>query len=348
MKHPLLLIVAIFVMVCANMAFAVRVNTIYQAEVAVSSQSDEERNKALLPALTQVLVKASGNARILDNPKIKPQLAIAGALEQEFSYSNGSPGNKPYLLVLQFDPEGVNKILRDSSAPLWGANRPLVLAWVEYEEPDRVAEIIDTNSQNTILKFMKQRANERGLPLLFPLMDVTDINKVPVNDIVSMDTLNLVNAAKRYASDAVLIARVFKLTDGYSTDALLLSGETQWNWKIKEKTMADVLNKLIDNMTDVLAGRYASIVTHTVQEKMVLKITGIDQEDDFEKMMNYVQHLPPVTTVQIDRILGDTVMVSISLRGTRDSFEKIVTVGKKLTPVANAPGDKQLVYQWNH
>lgn len=348
MKHTLLLVFTLIGLLITNAALAVRVTTIYQAEIPVASQLATTRNQLLPQALGQVLVKVTGNTKILDNPTLSSHLKEASTLVQEYGYKASNDSIKPYLLTIQFDPEGINKLLNAAALPTWGANRPLILAWVDYEVPNHSAEIIDSSSSNDIQKILRQRADQRGLPIILPVMDVTDLNQVAVNDIVSMTTAKLQSAAKRYSSDAILMLRMMRVTDGFTAQAKLVLDTNEWSWNISGKTLAEVLNTLVDNMTDTLSSRYSTVVTNTIQSTLTLKISGVSQQDDFANMMHYIQHLTPVASAQVMQITGSDVILNVSLHGTRESFSQIISVGKKLTPVPAESNDKMLVYQWNH
>lgn len=326
-------------------SWAVRVGSIYQAQVPVASQTEATRQQALPQALEQVLVKVSGSGQVANNPLLKAQLPSAAGLMQEFGYKPSENAAKPYWLTVQFTPAGIDTLLKKAAVPIWGMNRPLVLGWVEYEMPNVPAELIDSTSQSPVLTLLKQRASQRGLPLILPVMDMVDMSRVGINDIVEMKESVLLEAAKRYKSDVVLIARVFKLTDGYSVNAKVFLGTDHWGWEIHGPALPDVINRLVDQMTDTLAGRYATVVSNTVQEDIAVKITGITQQSDFSQLMQYLQRLPPVSNVQIKHISGTEVEVILSVRGNRDTLTQIITSGAKLSAVPNEA--HQLIYQWN-
>lgn len=342
-----LLALTLSCLVLANAALAVRVSSIYKGSVPVASQSIEDRNRALPEALQQVLIKVSGDNHILNNPNVKSHLRNAASLLQAYSYLPNDKPNYPYLLEVQFYSEGINRLLRRASASIWGMNRPLILAWVEYEEPDHPAEIIDNDSQNEIRTDIKKSAEDRGIPLIFPIMDVKDINKVNVNDIVEMTIPTLQQASKRYRSDGILIIRAFKLVTGFSAQGKLLFRNEAYDWTITGKSMDEVLKGIVDNVTDKLAGRFASVVTNSVQSKTILTIKGILHQNDFSQMLNYLQRLPSVASTQIVQVTGDEVLLNINLRGSPESFAESLSVGNKLALVTSLTNDNKLVYQWN-
>lgn len=347
MKNLLKIISIVFFLYTAN-AFAIRVNAIYKADLPVASQSANERDQMLPDALAQVLTKVSGTTQVLDNPAIKTQLKDASSLMQEYSYQKNT-GNtaKPYRLIVQFDSEAINKILTDANIPIWGANRPLITVWIDDELANHSPELIDNSSQNAILNLLKTEADNRGLPIIFPMMDVTDMNIVSSNDFVTQNVPNLQKASERYGSDAILLARIMHSDTGITVQAKLILGKDVWGWNLSDKTMAPIMTTLVDTVTHALAERYATAVKPTIQENMTLKVINVAEEDDFSHMMNYIEHLTPVSDVQIVRVEGNEVILSISLRATRDSFLQALMIGKKLSPVADQQNQNLMVYQWN-
>jgi hypothetical protein len=322
---------------------------LYQGVMPVASQSAAEREQVLQPALGQVLIKVSGNNQILNNTQVKSHLSSAGTLMQEFSYTAAPEANpaKPYLLRLNFDADGINKILRDAGVPIWGQNRPVLLVWLDFEMPNHPAEIIGTDSNTALPAAFKQAMDRRGVPVMFPTMDMQDLSQVTINDLTSMDMAKLTLAAKRYGDEAILVGRIVQDTNGFTTQWKLNVGKDQWGWTITGKTLPDTLAALADNVADSLARRYAAVITNNVQTKLILKIVGIGEADDFEQAMNYLQHLTPVADVDVVRIANDGAILQVNLRGSQTSFTQAVSIGQKLSPVPS-DDNSMLIYQWNH
>jgi uncharacterized protein len=340
------LVISILSVLFINTAFAVRVTSLYHAKIPVASQSPADRNKVLSQGLTQVLIKVGGDSRMMNRPVLQAGLETAGSLMQAFSYSTVGGANNQYLLDLQFDSDGVNKLLREAAVPIWGEDRPLILSWIVFEAPKHPPEIIDSDSNHPIQTFMKAQADQRGLPLIFPTMDITDINQVSINNIQTMTVPILQNAAKRYASDAILMIRIKQLPDGFNAQAKLVLGKDAWDWNITDKTLPNVLTPLIDSLTNTLSARYATVVTSSVHEKLALKVTGIASEEDSSRLLHYLQNLTSVAHAEIARIEGGDVVLNINLRGNREAFTQALSLGNKLTPVTDQANE--LVYQWNH
>ena len=350
MKIKLKIALGVGLALFSGLVFAVRVSLLYQAELPVSTQTVEERNQMIQQGLAQVLIKVSGDNQVLNNPSVKTHLNAADQLLEQFSYASSTTNpQKPYLLQMDFDPEGVNKLLRTVGVPIWGQTRPLILVWLSYESPGHPAEIISTDSANNILQSLKQDADKRGLPIIFPVMDVTEINQISVNDIATMAVANLNTAAKRYASDAILIGRVRQdANQTYATQWKLVMGTDQWDWNITGKTMPDTLSTMIDNVTSKLASRYAVVMTNQPTTKLLLQVEGITEANDLTDVMNYIKHLTAVTDVQLVKVDDSHAVLSINLRSSKESFTQAILLSNKFTPLPASTNDAILDYQWNH
>lgn len=317
-----------------------RVNDLYVGQIEVPSQSLSDRTNALPAALAQVLIKVSGNNNVINNATIRSNLNNASMLMQEFSYKNGN------ILAVRFDTGMINALLRDASIPIWGVNRPLILAWIVDESRNPSSNIIDNGSTSDISLILQNQAMRRGIPIIFPIMDVTDLTLVSANDIATMKTTVLENASKRYVSDALLIVHTTPLENGFKAEAKLLLGKDEWGWNIQSKTVSDLFTALTDTVANTLAGKYATKITNAIQENLLLEIVGITEHQDFSRIMHYIEHLPPVASLQVEEITGDRVIFQVSLRGSHDSFMQLLSLNKKLTLLPSQAGSNKIIYQW--
>lgn len=348
MKNALLLGLGLYLLLIGNTAFAIKVVSLYMGEVRVNSQSPEERHKATQAALAQVFIKVSGNLQILSNPGVKQHLNKASALMQQFGYTTptDSHQDKPYLLQIHFDINGVNQCLRDANVPIWGQNRPLILGWI-HDESTEPATILSLNTANPTTDLMKQAMEQRGIPFTFPVMDTIDANLINPNDIMTKDAPKLLTAAKRYNSNAMLIGRVSKNADMFTTQWTLTMGKDQWGWTITGKSLNNIIPALIDTITTTLSTRFAVVTSNNIQKNIALKITGIDQQSDFARLIRYLSHLTPVVSVSISSIDGSNVLLNINLRSTEESFLKAVSLGKRLSAATQDVKTSPMIFQWN-
>jgi len=75
--------------------------------------------------------------------------------------------------------------------------------------------------------------------------------------------------------------------------------------------------------------------------QVTLKIIGIMHRQDLDEVKNYFEHLAPVTSVEPVEVTGQEVVLSLTVRGDRDTLTQLISAETKLIPV----GD--LTYKWN-
>lgn len=349
MRNLITLITALFLAIIPSLVFAQADQSIYETEVLVPSQTEKDRNPAEKTALEQVLVKASGNSNIMEkSPKLRASLDEAADLVQEFTYSPAPDATRalPFLLTVHFDPEAVNRLLRAAGSPVWGQSRPEILVWLVYEAPGDPADIVPS-SDDTIPPALQEAARRRGLPFIFPMMDVTELGEVAVDDVVTRKVATLQAASQRYASNGILIGHIIQTKKGVSSQWQLVLTPDQWSWNLDGKNLYEVFTGVVNNVTDTLAGRYSTATTSAVQAQISLSVIGVKGQADVLQLMQYLQHLTPVADVQLRSVNGSQIMLDVTLRGGRDSFIQAVALGRNLLPISGGNAqDQSLRYQW--
>jgi hypothetical protein len=331
-----------------TLASAVRVHSIYQDEVSVASQSNKDKLRAAQDALGDVFIKVSGNSHVLDNnPNLKANLSRADKFVQAYSYSSppDAPAATPYVLLVQFAPEAINRLLKEAGTPAWGQNRPLILVWLALQTTDHPLDIIDSSTD--IQKQLRQSAKQRGLPMIFPMMDVTDLSLVSVADVTKPTMTNLQQASQRYESNAILVGSVKQTNNDFKSHWELILGSDSWNWDVIGKSLPEVFSGVVDNAADALATHYGLLNSSDVISELTLNISGVKEHNDLLTLMKALQHLNPVLEVQLRSVSGDAISFNVSIHGSREAFIQAASINKKLIPVTPANlADGSLDYKW--
>ncbi len=89
----------------------------YQGEAPVASYSPEDWQKAIAPALQQVLVKVSGNPNIAQVAAIRKAMSKASSMVQTFAYAHSMDGGGKEALMLRvrFSSKMVDALLQDAN-----------------------------------------------------------------------------------------------------------------------------------------------------------------------------------------------------------------------------------------
>ena len=230
-------------------AFAVKMTGLYQAEIPVPTQTEDARGEAMRAGLLQVLVKVSGNPDIASNPVIKDSLNRAEYYVQEFSYSAPTTNSIMYTINIRYDADDINKLLRKAGSAVWGQKRPLILVWVAVKNNQNTTEIVSNDSQANIHSSFKAQGKKLGLPVIFPVMDIADMNLVTPDDIMEMNLSVLKEAGKRYASDAILVGDMEQEQDRWQSQWHLVMNGNQWDWTIVDKSPESIFSTLLNQVS---------------------------------------------------------------------------------------------------
>lgn len=191
------------------------------AAIAVDDQSQRSQDSALKSAFKQVMIKITGNKDALQNPGVKAALRTPQAYlrSYRFDFQEGET-----LYVAEFDKIKLNELLQREGLPLWGERRPETLLWMATEDSESgERQLLDETTPSEMREHLSAKAKERGLPLSFPLMDLTDRSTISIYDVWGRFVQSLTQASHRYSVDNVIGARVYKNEPGTVSE---VPGET--------------------------------------------------------------------------------------------------------------------------
>ncbi|HEV2523624.1 MAG TPA: DUF2066 domain-containing protein, partial [Gammaproteobacteria bacterium] len=170
--------------------YAVEVQ-LYQVELPTQAQTGNFDQKTLLKeALKTVLVRISGSSQFLNTPEVTNALTNVDGYVKQFSYHQRSALEKTIKVV--FNENRVNALLSSVRQSSWNKNRPLTLVWLSGAEREPL-----------LASSMEKILSQRGIPCVFPLMDLTDTALVSEQDLMGEGTTALEEAAKRYNPDVI-------------------------------------------------------------------------------------------------------------------------------------------------
>ncbi len=183
---------------------------VYRTDVLVKNQGESERNAAARASFGELLVRVSGQRDALVNPVIQQALPRAQNYLFGFTYKSTSEkiteagkSSSAVGLQLNFEPQAIEQLLREAQLPLWPATRPKLLVWLVYKDVaglHQVPQVVD-------LQAMNRQSTYRGLPLVFPKLDLEDSLSISAEDLWAVDVEKIKTASLRYKADGILIGR---------------------------------------------------------------------------------------------------------------------------------------------
>jgi hypothetical protein len=365
---------------------AVEVENLYQASVPAISQTNSERKRALQQAMEAVIVKVGGQPALLSDNVIKKAIKNVNQYLANYRYERINNINR---LNVTFDEQKINALFSEAKAPLWGSLRPQVLLWLVQEDGlERtiisssstdslvVANPDLTPSLSSIPLIINEYSQQRGLPIIMPLMDLTDIGSVSSVDVWGRFSKPVQQASVRYMADAIVMVRLsnssllpieggdevgggcaplcdqkhYALDWSYIGDAKNLDGyqapligEIQYS-----DDPQDLLQKALASITHNIYQQYAIVSVNS--NTYTIDVANIDSLKAFINVEHFLQDLAVVKSVQLIQASGRNHRFQLNLVGTKLSLLASLKLNQQLIqqidPLADIVADAVPIFYW--
>ncbi len=302
------------------LARAVEVPTLYTAEVPFDRTARNGRQRAYDRALNEVLLRVSGSGLGSDAATINQLFPDSSAYVVQFRQGGAD------TLWVSFDGQAIERTLREAGQTVWGADRPLTVVWlavdwgqgrreiVAADDPDNEQRDARSINRNALLRErVLEVAERRGLPLVFPLMDTTDIQNVTFSDIWGGFDESVIGASRRYDADSILIGRIRTSGGGRENWSYFFSGdERRWNGPPEQ-----VLNQIADLLAAELAvGGNAPLAS------VAMSVAGIVSVDAYGNLSRILDNVSVIEEYRITEVSGDRVTVQVDVRGGAERLRR--------------------------
>jgi len=327
-------------------AQAVTVEDLHSASVEVADKSEKERSRAFRVGLERVLVKMAGSAAVLDRDGIDRLLESPDGFVQRYRYDpiEDSDGNgddedsAQFRLLVSYTGSRINQRLEELEVVVWGEQRPEVLVWLAIDD-GRERRVLGADGDSRAHDALMEAANRRALPVLLPLMDTRDREKVDYVDISGgfLDTLEA--ASERYRGDILLVGHLRRGGGEWRGDWTLIGAGERRAWGGIGSDVGAAVTTGVDGATDRLAAMLAG--EGGERTRLSARIEGVESLDDYARVKEYIEGLVRIRSFALREILPDELLFDLEVRGGVGEFERAVALGDVLEKVERRdPADR--------
>lgn len=320
-----LLLVAAWLVPAAD---AVEVTALYTVEVTLDPDDPDAQSNAYRAALTEVLVRVTGTTAAADSEELAILFPNPARYVQQY---RPGPDN---TLAISLDGPTIERTLRQAGATVWGSDRPLTIIWLAIDwglgdreivaagDPERLPGDGRSIDRNRLLRERVQAvATQRGLPIVFPLLDAEDLQSIGFIDIWGGFDDPLLEASARYEADSILVGRI-------------RPNEMQpprWTWYVGEQRFGwpGEPEEAINQLADALAARDA-IRGDEVSEAIELTISGIDSVVAYGRVQQYMENLRIVDKLAIRSAQPDRITYEIEIQGGAERLNNVLSLSNLL------------------
>jgi len=300
---------------------ALEVPSLFSAEVALDEESGDPRNDAYRAALIAVLTRVSGSELSANEEAIDEMFPVPAAYVTQFR-----PGEEDDTLWISFDAEAIERVLRASGQTIWGGDRPLTLVWlavdwgqgereiIAADDPDRTTQEARSIDRNRLLRErILEIADKRGLPILFPLLDTTDLQGVTFSDIWGGFDDRIIDASERYDANSILIGRVRPSS----------SQPNRWTYVFGDEshTWSGPPEAVVAGVADILAAEFG-VGGDAPLERVALNVSGVQTVNAYGSLQEILSEVSLIESFRISEVSGDVVSYQVEIRGGVDRLRR--------------------------
>jgi hypothetical protein len=312
---------------------------LYSVTVTPDPTAADPREAAQQAAMARLLIRVTGNRNAPLDPAAEPLLASPG----RFLSSSGD--DRQGRALFGFSRGEVERTLTEAGLPVWGPERPLTVLWIAIDDGTGGRALLGagetaefgappTAATTELIKTVREEivaaADERGLPIAWPLLDLQDLSAVSDTAVWGGFDAEIVAASARYRADAVLIGRVRPGTFGNEVDWLFVHGVDR-----QSLAVAGVRDGI-----DAAADRYAAdLATVGGASVATLTVNGVRTPADYGRVVSYLEQQSVLQSVDVESFDDGTLRLRVAARGDALVLERVLALGGVLRP---AVGGSQL------
>jgi hypothetical protein len=319
---------------------------LYSVTVTPDAAAADQREAAEQAAMARLMIRVTGSRNAPLEPALQP--LIASPRPFLASYGDDRQGRA----LVGFSRGQVERALTELGLPVWGPERPLTVLWVAVDDgaggrallgagdatdelgapvTPRMAELLGAVREELVAA-----ADERGLPVAWPLLDLQDLDAVEFLDVWGGFEDRIVAASARYRADAVLIGKVRPGTFG---------NEVEWLFVHGVERQALPVAGLRDGI-DVAADRYAADLSTIGGASMaVLSIRNVLTPADYGRVVSYLERQSVLERVDVESFDNGTLNLRVSARGDARVLGRVLALGDVLRPAAESSAFGALAFE---
>ncbi|MCW8932022.1 MAG: DUF2066 domain-containing protein [Gammaproteobacteria bacterium] len=338
-------------------AFAVSMSQLYESTIRVDStdsKKEKTEKQLIAEAFTSVLIKVSGRSDVSSSTAYSAMLKKAEGAISQFRYDNRTIATasdeasesseeqkeeKEKWFWVRFNAKAINDLLNEAQIPIWGKVRPETLIWFSQEIKGK-RQMQSQHDEPEIYAVFKRQAEQRGISLIFPFMDLQDQSSISATDIWGNFNDAILLASKRYQAQSTLTSRLFKDPSGLwvSQWNLLMLGEVQ-SWEIRDEKLEQVLAAGINELTDKLSRQFTQVVREDDDSGVLVQINNVGDFRAFQEVDDYLRNLATVKSISLMQTEQDKVMYSINYLSSKNSLIQEIRLGDLLNSVERSRVD---------
>lgn len=329
-----------------------RANGPYEAEVAVRTQGEGDRNGGFARALSQVLGNLTGDRNVVNQPGVGQEMRRARDYVRSYDYRQdetvsqytGAPSYQTTLIV-RFDQDKVDGIMNVLALPIWGEPRPKPVLWMAIDDGSgpRLVGLKQSDAVRPVL----DQAKRRGYRLGLPTGSAAEI--AAAGAIWRGDTAAIARLSSRYQPPMQLLGKLYRSQKGWKTDWVFVDkGKVLSRWSKEDSDPRRAMTSGADGTADALVRRYAKRPAGAGQPGTYrIAITGIRSADAYMRLAAALQKVSVLKRFTPVKASEDRLELDVELTAGMPSFKRLLDSSVVVADVMpdDTPDEGEIILQ---
>jgi hypothetical protein len=369
------LLVSALIAVLSFPTFSATKVNLFDSEVLIVEQEEGARYSgeelARREGMKQVIIRATGNETALENDVIRKAITQSSrylsrlsygeveveptepTIESEFDLITESDlielESEPEILTqttlkMTFSAQQIKSLLAKAQIPYWPEERSTVLVWI-VEESQFQRDIAWEQTGKLSVTSLKEAATERGLPIIVPVGDITDITAIQTTELWGgfVDTIS--DASSRYLAEAVVVVKLMGSESNRNLTFTLYDDHPKY---IAEPGMKPIYGEysgstesVMEQLVETLGNHYALKSAAKINGESIgsvfVEFVGLTGAQHYFEVEELIAGLPSVATVALEKVKGTGVTFKVDLLGSVDEFQRQILRSEKISGLIPPP-----------
>ncbi len=333
MKRTLILVFTLFCIYVPTEVTAEEVSGLYSGLVFVPDQSEQSRKLGVRDALSQVLIKLTGNSNIMQVPGIQQAVTntdnyVAGVGYKGFPREQGD--SLKTGLQVSFSRQAIDHLIRWGQLPVLPSDRPKLLIWIVRDDPETGRQFVSKQTQPAFTQQFDSLMQNRGMPYKLPAFDLEDQLSLSVNEAWGLQEKAIEAASQRYATDGWMLLRFFTTTTGEARGSWMYraAGLRGFN-DVRAENSELLVSQAVNDWVDSLSAQFTYIPQADTSE-LVVQINKVDSYVDYQAVLSQLQKLELVQSLNVFAVKGDKLFLTLDIEGGVDLLKSALVRSGRL------------------
>jgi hypothetical protein len=261
-------VILVVIAATARMASAeTTIDDLYQAQTIVTGQGEANRLLGFVPCLRDVLVKVSGDPRLDGDARVAQLAKDAKGFVTGFTYHDRMAGlplhdeqgtrDRPYDLIVSFDPGKIDAELHSLGVTPWSATRPRLAVFLAMRN-GLLTYLLDNDGDRgrDQRASLAAAASKRGVSIAVPGATAFAAAGLTFEQLPQTDLAQLDAVAKSLGGDAALAGRMVWADEppGWRADWRIAWHGTTYRWQARSISFDEAFRAAMAGAAQILSG----------------------------------------------------------------------------------------------